>query len=116
MIEFRVSNLRADRKVITSAADVLIGVSGDLDIVANMTRILSEPDFPVVEFAVEAGEWLQIGLAVGSDSMFDSMSTPEPGWVWRVFTTHGPSPDKAVECTEAVCRAGRRPPRCLTGK
>ena len=82
MIEFRVSNLRADRSTLTTPADVFVGISADLEILVDDVPIGSEPDFPVAELAAELVAWLDTGFVDGTDFEFDSMSTPEPGWVW----------------------------------
>lgn len=80
MIEFRCANLRSDRPVLEHPADVFIGVTADLSILTDSGPIYSEPDFPVVELAVELNAWVED--MDGSNFELHSMETPEPGWVW----------------------------------
>lgn len=62
---------------------VLIGISADFSLLDGSSRVYWEPDFPVVELAADLGNWLRNGFASHRvDFEFDSMSTPEPGWIW----------------------------------
>lgn len=82
MIALRYSNLRSDREAPQHSADVLIGVTADLELVTDVGVIYAEPDFPVVELAAELGRWLATGAPAQQDFEFDSMETEERGWVW----------------------------------
>jgi hypothetical protein len=82
VIELRFSSVRADRTHLTHPSEVLVGVTGTLEIVADGRSVYVEEEFPIVELAADLWRWVTAGLPVGRDFEFDSMSTPEPGWVW----------------------------------
>jgi hypothetical protein len=97
-----------------TAADVLVRVDGDLEVLDDDRLVWSEPGFPVVELARALQAWIeQHGT---SDFAFDSMSFEEigaltitdvgEGWVFgSVFeptTESRPVPFAEVErCTRA---------------
>jgi len=104
MIKFRSSNVHADRPHLTHPGDVFVGVTGRLEIDADGRSVYVEEEFPVVELAADLWRWIAVGLEAGRDFEFDSMSTPEPGWVWirrtdsgwRVGSLHQERPDLVV--------------------
>lgn len=110
MIAFRFSGLRTDRSRLEHPADVLVGITAEFEVDADGVPLYSEDDFPVVELAAELADWLRNGFAVGADFEFDSMSTPEAGWVWirrddgkwRVGSLHQERPDLTPRDDEEV--------------
>lgn len=62
--------------------DVLIRTTADFELRVDGELIYGEPDFPVVELAGALTAWARRPAASRPDFEFDSMSTPEPGWVW----------------------------------
>jgi hypothetical protein len=58
----------------------LIRITADLEILDDRRIVYSEPDFPVVELVAALVHWSM--EPDPQDFEFDSMSTPEPGWVW----------------------------------
>ena len=89
MIALRFNDLRSERPAPAHPADVLVGVTADFELVTDRGLIYSEPDFPVVELAAELTDWLDEGVMQGQDFEFDSMETPEPGWIWIRQTDDG---------------------------
>jgi hypothetical protein len=98
------SGLHAESPELEHPADVFIGVTGRFEITADGTTVYAEDYFPVIELAAELGDWLRSGFQARRDFEFDSMSTPEAGWVWirhtesgwRVGSLHQERPDVAV--------------------
>lgn len=116
MIELRLSDLHAERPELDHPADAFIGVTGRFEITADETAVYAEDQFPVIELAAELGDWLRRGLEAHRDFEFDSMSTPEPGWVWirhagsgwRVGSLHQDRPDIAVRGDSEIRTAVER--------
>lgn len=113
MIEFRLSRLNSGQLELKHPADAYIGVTGRLELVADGKTIYDEDDFPVLELGAELGDWLRTGLGQGCDFIFDSMSTPESGWIWirrfgtgwRVGSLHQAMSDPAVHGDSDIQRA-----------
>ena len=57
-------------------------VTADVSILVNERRLYAEVDFPIVELAAALSQWCDSSDGYQPDFEFDSMSTPEPGWVW----------------------------------
>jgi hypothetical protein len=116
MIELRLSELHAERPELEHPADAFIGVTGRFEIIADGTTVYAEDEFPVLELAAELGDWLRSGLKGRRDFEFDSMSTPEAGWVWirqtgtgwRVGSLHQEWPDDAVRGDSEIQTAVER--------
>jgi hypothetical protein len=116
MIELRLLGIQSDRVRLEHAADVFIGVTGRFELVADEKLLYAEDDFPVVELAAELHDWLRTGFAARVDFEFDSMSTPEPGWVWirdagagwRLGSLHQTRADAVVRSDHEVRRAVER--------
>lgn len=115
MIEFRFTDLRSEEPPVT-LADVLVRVTADLSIVVEDRVVYSEVDFPVVELAVALVRWCELPGCGRVDFEFDSMSTPEPGWVWirregagwRVGSLHEEYPEMLEFTTDQVRDAVHR--------
>ncbi|WP_052666259.1 hypothetical protein [Nitriliruptor alkaliphilus] len=115
MIALRFSDLRSECLAPDHPADVFIGVTADLELVTDAGLIYSEPEFPVVELAAEIRGWLEGGATTGQDFEFDSMETPEPGWIWirrveggwRVGSVHQHKADPEARDFEEVRTAIR---------
>jgi hypothetical protein len=116
MIELRLSELHAERPELSHPADAFIGVTARFEITADGTAVYSEDEFPVIELAAELGDWLRSGLDASRDFEFDSMSTPEAGWVWirhtgsgwRVGSLHQDRPDTTVRGDSEIRTAVER--------
>lgn len=84
MIEFRYRHLQADTGVVRHPRELFVGVTATFEIVADDQSLYEEDDFPVAELAAALLRWLRDAHEArnADDFEFDSMSTPEPGWVW----------------------------------
>ena len=110
MIEFRLTDLRAEGPL-ASLADAFVRVTADLAIVVDGRVVYSEVDFPVVELAAALVQWCELPACGRADFEFDSMSTPEPGWVWirregagwRVGSMHEEYPEMLEFTTDQTC-------------
>lgn len=115
MIEFLFTDLRAEGPP-ASLADALVRVTADIAIVVDGGVVYSEVDFPVVELAAALVRWCELPACGRVDFEFDSMSTPEPGWVWirredtgwRVGSLHEEYPEMLEFTTNQVRDAVRR--------
>ena len=115
MIEFRFTDLRAEGSP-ASLADALVRVTADLAVVVDGRVVYSEVDFPVVELAAALVRWCELPAGGRVDFEFDSMSTPEPGWVWirregsgwRVGSLHEEYPAMLESTADQICEAVRR--------
>lgn len=58
----------------------MIRITADLEILDDRRIVYWEPDFPVVELVAALVHWSMEPNP--QDFEFDSISTPEPGWVW----------------------------------
>lgn len=112
MIEFRFTDLRSPRKP-AEKADVYIGVTADLSILVDGRVVYSEEDFPVIELASALLDWCRSPSDRRVDFEFDSMSTPERGWVWirlagpgwRVGSLHQEYPAMTEFRADEICAA-----------
>lgn len=95
MISFELGPLSVDRPI-DAPWSLLIDVEADFTIRSDNAVVYSEQFVPVVELASHLVAWLR--RASGDDFEWDSMSTPETGWVWiravpggwRVGSIHQP--------------------------
>ncbi len=81
-IEFRCSKLSSEANPPRSLPDLLIRTSADFEINIDGETLYDEPDFPVIELAASLANWAGRDAINRPDFDFDSMSTPDTGWVW----------------------------------
>lgn len=81
-LRFEIAGVASEADSIRSVADLLVGVTADLTVSCSCSAVYREPQFPVVELACALKQWASDPWAIRDDFEFDSMSTPEPGWVW----------------------------------
>lgn len=113
MIELEVVDVGVDRSRGSADVNVFIDIGARFTLVADGSPLYSEEDFPIVELAVALSDWLGRGIDAGEDFEFDSMSTPEPGWVWvrwtrpgwRVGSLHQVRSDPVVRDTSEIRQA-----------
>lgn len=65
-----------------SLPDLLIRTTADFELRLDGELLYGEADFPVIELAAALARWADLPAGSRPDFEFDSMSTPEPGWVW----------------------------------
>lgn len=120
MMEFRFTALRSEGLPAT-LADVLIRVTADLAIVVDGRPVYSEVAFPVIELAAALIWWCDLPERNRSEFEFDSMSTPEPGWVWirrgvagwRIGSVHQERPEMLEFTADQIRDAVHRFAACL---
>lgn len=116
MIEFRFTDLRLDGLPPASLADAVVRVTARFALVVGGRVVYSEAEFPVVELAAALFRWCELPAYARIDFEFDSMSTPEPGWVWirregqawRVGSLHQEYPEMREFTTDQIQHAVRR--------
>ncbi len=81
-VAFKIGSLQADRPI-QNAQAAYVGVEADFTVEVDGEVVYSETRFPVVELAASLRGWLKDADDEDSgDFEWDSMSTPERGWVW----------------------------------
>lgn len=110
MIEFQISNLRADPTFPIDRITFAANVESDFAVFADGRLVYEESDFPVVELAVAFHLWQQNRVDSEPDFEFDSMSFEELGMVWirwagdgwRVGSLNQERPEMAVFSSEDI--------------
>lgn len=82
MINLEFARLRSDRQRFRDQLEVQVAITADIQLSDDDGLIYEEVDFPVIELALHLSEWLRNGEPNGLDFEFDSMETPETGWIW----------------------------------
>lgn len=117
MIAFEFDELRLESEhEVSDALDAYIRITGTFRIRSNSRVVYEEEAFPVLELAADLLDWERRDLPQNLDFEFDSMSTPESGWVWlrkegeegfRIGSIHQISPDMSVHKVSEVRQAIR---------
>ena len=88
-LRFKSYALSSEAPSPTDLPDLLVRTTAEFELSIDDEPLYEEPDFPVVELAAALVGWLRSPPATRPDFEFDSMSTPEPGWVWIRRATDG---------------------------
>lgn len=72
-----------------SLPDLFVRTTAGFELSIDNEPLYEEPDFPVIELAAALHHWSHLPAATRPDFEFDSMSTPEPGWVWIRRASYG---------------------------
>jgi hypothetical protein len=82
VITFETTALRFERDDPKDRFDLLLGVCAELTVRVDNRVLYEEPDFPVVELALQLAGWSRTGLQDHTDFEFESMESDEPGLIW----------------------------------
>lgn len=82
MISFEFGNVGWDGAEPGDCDDLVYGLEADFRIVTTRGTLYEEPSFPILELAQDLLKWLHDGFVTHTSFEWDSMQTPEPGWVW----------------------------------
>jgi hypothetical protein len=82
-------SLESEYESILDKDEAFVRIGATFSIRDEQGSIFTEPHFPVVELAAQLHRWLMFVLPQERDFEFNSLSTPDPGWVWIRWTGTG---------------------------